>query len=143
MAERRSSIYFNSQYSFTFSNRKKIRSSILALFLAENVMLDSLSYIFCSDDFLHQLNITYLSHDTLTDVITFTLSDTGLPVIGEIYISIDRIKENAKLFNTSTHLELLRIMFHGALHLCGYNDKSIKDKKLMTQQENYYLAFYH
>ena len=101
----------------------------------EENKLRSLNFIFCSDEYLHQLNVEYLKHDTLTDVITFHYAT--LPVIeGDIFISIDRIKENAKNFDVSFHQELSRVMVHGVLHLCGYGDKTTEEATIMRQKEN-------
>jgi rRNA maturation RNase YbeY len=100
----------------------------------------SLSFIFCSDDYLHQINVEYLHHDTLTDVITFEYTAANSDAIeGDIFISIDRIKENAAEFQVPFEVELHRIMVHGTLHLLGYSDKSPNDKALMTEKENFYL----
>jgi len=112
---------------------------IRTLFEEQHTTLEKLSYIFCTDEYLLELNSKYLNHTTLTDVITFPLSEVDAPVIAEIYISIDRIKENAKKFNTQYQTELLRVMIHGALHLCGYGDKKASEKSKMREQENYYL----
>jgi len=112
---------------------------IRTLFEEQHTTLEKLSYIFCTDEYLLELNSKYLNHTTLTDVITFPLSEVDAPVIAEIYISIDRIKENAKKFNTQYQTELLRVMIHGALHLCGYGDKKASEKSKMREKENYYL----
>ena len=102
----------------------------------------SLNYIFCGDEFLHQMNRDYLKHDTLTDIITFDLSDDGPVLTGEIYISTDRVKENAKKFGVSFENELHRVIFHGALHLCGLKDKKEKDREIMRASENKCLDEY-
>lgn len=101
-----------------------------------------LSCIFCSDDFLLDINRRFLNHDFYTDIISFSLAEHSMPVQGEIYISVERIKDNAKTFGTSVRMELLRVIFHGALHLCGYNDHTSKEVKLMRQKENYYLRHF-
>ena len=105
----------------------------------EERQLVSLSFIFCSDDYLHQLNVQYLDHDTLTDVITFPYADPPL-VEGDIFISIDRVRDNAESLGISWETELCRVMIHGVLHLCGYLDKSPADKLTMTEKENLALA---
>ena len=99
----------------------------------------SLQYVFVSDNDLLVMNQQFLNHDTFTDIITFDLSENDKKIIGEIYISIDRIKENAQKYSTDYILELQRVIFHGALHLCGYKDKSPKDKITMTNMENKWL----
>lgn len=107
----------------------------------EKKAINSISFIFCNDTYLLQINQEYLNHDTLTDVITFQYNETKeLPIEGDIFISIDRIIENANKFDTTFDHELKRVMIHGSLHLSGYKDKSTKDKLLMTEKENYYLS---
>jgi rRNA maturation RNase YbeY len=101
-----------------------------------------LNYIFCTDEFLLTMNKEYLDHDTLTDIITFDLSETQADLTGEIYISIERVKENAVKFGTSYTDELHRVIFHGALHLCGYKDKTASDKKEMRAMEDKCLKDY-
>ena len=108
----------------------------------KDVMKTSLSYIFCSDDYLLTINTQYLNHDTFTDIITFDLSDVEHKLIGEIYVSVDRVKENAARFETSYNDELHRVIFHGALHLCGFKDKTKKDEELMRTMENMCLESY-
>jgi rRNA maturation RNase YbeY len=124
------------------SNRKTLKLFIQKLFKQEKMNLEQLDYIFCTDEFLLQMNQQYLKHNYFTDIITFNLSENTKAVVGEIYISIDRVKENAIQFNTSYVQELHRVLFHGALHLCGYKDKSKKDQVLMRQKENFYLHQY-
>lgn len=102
----------------------------------------SLTYIFCTDDYLLHMNKQFLNHDTLTDIITFDLSEGDDEVASEIYISTDRVHENAEKFKTSYKLELHRVIFHGALHLCGYKDKKEADRKEMRRQEDLCLARY-
>lgn len=104
---------------------------------SENQELSFLNYIFCSDEYLHSLNVQYLNHDTLTDVITFPYSNKQIE--GDIFISIDRIKDNAKDFNVSMNDELHRVMVHGLLHLLGFGDKNEAEKVLMRKKENQYL----
>jgi len=120
-------------------NRKGIKELLLSLFSQENTELDKITYIFCSDEYLLEINKKYLDHNTLTDVITFPLSEEDQPVYGEVYLSTDRIKENAKTFKVEYQNELLRVMIHGALHLCGYTDKTKASKTQMREREDYYL----
>lgn len=101
-----------------------------------------LTYIFCSDDYLLEINKGFLKHNTLTDIITFDLSETKDTLTGEIYISAERVKENAVKFATSFDNELHRVIFHGALHLCGYKDKTEMDRKKMRQMEDKCLKQY-
>jgi rRNA maturation RNase YbeY len=105
----------------------------------EHKILGDINIILCTDSFLSELNQKYLSHDTFTDIITFDFSENNI-LSGEIYISIDRIKENASIFGNTVFNELHRIMIHGVLHLCGYNDKSKKEKEQMILKEDHYLS---
>jgi len=126
----------------SLKDRQLLKTFLRSLFKKERTKLESLRYIFCSDKYLLGINQQYLNHDDYTDIITFNLADSSLPVNGEIYISVERVKENARKFNTSFRQELHRVIFHGALHLCGYKDKSSKDEKLMREKENKYLTLY-
>ncbi len=127
--------------SFYLSNRRSLKSFVEQLFRKEKKKLTRLDFIFCLDEYLLKINQQHLKHDFYTDIITFELSETD-ETIGEIYISIDRVKENAILFNSSFKAEIHRVMFHGSLHLCGYKDKAKTDKIIMSQKEDYYLASY-
>jgi rRNA maturation RNase YbeY len=106
----------------------------------EGVAAEEINYIFCSDQFLFKLNNMYLKHNTYTDIITFQYSSQ--PVFSDIYISIDRVRENARLYDITFLKELYRVMFHGALHLCGYKDKTKKDSFEMRNKEDSYLGLY-
>lgn len=103
----------------------------------------SLTYIFCGDDYLLEMNLQFLDHDTLTDIITFDMSSGEGDLVGEIYISVDRVRENAEKFKVSYEDELHRVVFHGALHLCGFKDKKPADKALMRQKEDECLKAYN
>ena len=126
----------------SISDKTKLKSFILFLFKSENISLSELNYIFCSDQYLLQINKIHLNHDYYTDIITFSLEEKGEPVIGEIYISIDRIKDNAISQKVNFLNETLRVLFHGCLHLCGYLDKKPKDIKVMREKEDYYINQY-
>ncbi len=102
----------------------------------------SLTYIFCDDEYLLQINQQFLNHNTLTDIITFDLSETNTDLTGEIYISTERVMENAEKFSTSYNDELHRVIFHGALHLCGFKDKKKEDQDLMRKKEDQCLKQY-
>lgn len=132
-------IKFSYQYAFSFSNRTALKKTVLKVFAAEKKPLSSITYVFCDDDFLLNLNRQFLQHDTLTDVITFDLS-SEIAVIGEVYISIPRVRENAVSFHSTFQRELNRVIFHAALHLCGYKDKTKLQKATMRAKENYYLG---
>lgn len=137
------SVYFHQQnIQPKLSNRKPLKQFIQNIFKQEKKTLAKLDYIFCTDDFLLQINQQYLNHNYFTDIISFNLSENQSNIIGEIYISIDRIKENAQQFKTPYQKELHRVIFHGALHLCDYKDKSKKDQTLMRKKEDFYLQQY-
>ncbi|MGI8950306.1 MAG: rRNA maturation RNase YbeY [Chitinophagaceae bacterium] len=123
-------------------NKKILKQIIAKIFLAENKLFNRLDYIFCSDSYLLKINQKFLDHDYYTDVISFDLTENTAEIHGEIYISIDRVKENAKCLKSSFEEEILRVIFHGALHLCGINDKTKKEIRIMQKKENYYLQLY-
>lgn len=123
-------------------NRTNLKAFIRTIFLKENTPVERLNFIFCNDDYLYQLNIAFLNHNTLTDIITFPLSGSGTPVISDIYISTERVRENARKLDVSFISELHRVIFHGILHLCGYQDKSALHKQRMREKENFYLNEY-
>ena len=125
-----------------YTNKTKVKKAIENLFIIEKKTLKHLVYVFCSDGYLLSLNQSFLNHNTYTDIITFNLSETSKEIIAEIYISIDRVKENAKTYETTFANELERVIFHGALHLCGYKDKSKEDVLLMRLKENHYLTIF-
>ena len=119
--------------------RKKIRQLVIDVFARERTPFEKVSFIFCSDEYLLQINKQHLKHDFYTDVITFALSEPFESVFGEIYMSPGLIKENAKAYKQAYQTELLRVMIHGALHLCGYKDKTTKGKEAMRSKEEFYL----
>lgn len=123
--------------SFSFKNKTAITKAIFSVILKEKKKLDNISFTFCDDKFLLALNKKFLKHNTLTDIITFQY--LGDKLSGEIFISIPRVKENAKKFKVTFENELNRVMIHGILHLCGYKDKSTSKKKEMRKKEDYYL----
>ena len=133
--------FFYEKGGFSLTQRENLKVFIEDLFKKEKKSLLSLNYIFCSDKRLLEINNQYLKHNYYTDIITFDLSESK-ETIGEIYISIDRVKDNAKINGTSFKSELHRVVFHGALHLCGYGDKKPSEKTLMTEKENKYLSLY-
>ena len=119
-------------------NRKKLKQFILNLFQREKKRFSELHYIFCPDTYLLNINKKYLKHNYYTDTITFDLSEQANLSCGEIYISIDRVRENARNFGSWMERELHRVMFHGALHLCGYKDKTKEQSQLMRKMEEKY-----
>ena len=135
-------LFRNADKTFLFPNKKRLKQFIELLFKKEKKGLYELTYVFCSDEYLLGINKDFLKHDFYTDIITFDLSENNKQTIGEIYISLDRIKDNAKTMNASIKEETLRVIFHGALHLCGYKDKSKADIIKMRMKEDYYLSLY-
>lgn len=133
------SITFHSEdIPFKLPAPNKIKTWLKSVIQEEGWKLGSLNYIFCSDNYLYQMNIQHLQHDTLTDVITFQYSEEV--VEGDIFISVERTSENAKTYKVSDLYELQRVMVHGLLHLMGYGDKSPEDKAEMTAMEDKYLG---
>lgn len=134
--------FYNNDRAPILKERKKLKSFIIKLFSYENKGLGNLTYIFCSDEYLLNINNQFLKHDFYTDVVTFDLSAGKEETIGEVYISIDRVKDNAKKMNEVFNRELHRVLFHAALHLCGYKDKKLVEIKKMKQKEEFYLKKY-
>lgn len=132
--------FFEEDISYKLKNKALVRQWIKDTIGAEGFKLKELNYIFCSDAYLLTLNQQYLDHDTYTDIITFDNSEVEGDIVGDIFISIERIRENAIKFGHSETDELHRVIIHGALHLVGYTDKSVVTKKKMTQKEDEYLA---
>jgi probable rRNA maturation factor len=126
----------------TLKNRTKLKDFITNLFHQEGQGLHSLQYVFCDDAYLLEINKEFLKHDTLTDIVTFELSDDPEFTEGEIYISVERVKENADNYKVSFNKELHRVIFHGALHLCGYLDKQPEDVIVMRMKEDACLEAY-
>ena len=119
-----------------------LKAFIEKLFKKEKTPLATINYIFCSDKYLLSINQQFLNHDYYTDIITFGLHDKGTPVVAEVYISTDRVKDNAKTHGTTYSNEMLRVLFHGALHLCGYKDKTKANIATMRAKEDEYLKRY-
>jgi len=131
--------FFLEDVKYTLKNKIQIKQWINNTILAEGFELEELNFILCSDEYLLAINQQYLNHDTYTDVITFDNSEELKTILGDIFISIERIQENAKEFKGTVQLELCRVMIHGTLHLLGYKDKGKTAKTLMTQKEDFYL----
>lgn len=131
--------FFTEDVEFDIENAAAISQWIESTIEGQNGNLQQVNYIFCSDAYLHQMNVEYLQHDTLTDVITFPYALPPL-IQGDIFISIERVRENALQFSVPFVEELLRVMVHGVLHLCGHGDKTSEDKKQMTLLEDAALA---
>ncbi|MFC0518581.1 rRNA maturation RNase YbeY [Mucilaginibacter angelicae] len=132
--------FFEEDTTFKPKQKAQLRQWIRDTIVAEGFKLKELNYIFCSDAYLLQINQQYLDHDTYTDIVTFDNSEVEGDIVGDIFISIDRIRENGAKFKTGEADELHRVIIHGALHLLGYTDKSVVTKQKMTQKEDEYLA---
>jgi len=131
-------ISFNYETNFKLNDNEIISKWIGATILNEGFKKGDINYIFCDDTYLLKLNVEFLNHNTLTDIISFDYS-IGKILHGDIYISIERVKENAIKFGASFDKELNRVIIHGVLHYCGYKDKTEIDIALMRKKENYYL----
>jgi probable rRNA maturation factor len=131
--------FFTEDTNYILKNKRKLKAWIASAITAEGYALQELNFILCSDDYLLRINQDYLDHDTYTDVITFDNSEALKTIVGDIFISIDRVQENAKEIKVSTINELCRVMIHGTLHLLGYKDKTKAAKTAMTAKEDHYL----
>ena len=127
---------------FFFRHRNRLRKFLISLVKREGHQVEQISYVFCTDAYLLKINREFLDHDNYTDIISFPLSQPGQPIVSEIYISIDRVRQNAEVYKSGFEKELHRVIFHGALHLCGYRDKSKNDISLMRKKEEEYLKRY-
>jgi len=132
--------FFSEEIPFTLKQKLPVRNWINQTILAEGYKLGELSFIFSDDEYLLKINKEYLDHDTYTDIITFDNSEVEKIITGDVFISIDRIRENSKKFNVNERDELHRVMIHGTLHLLGYPDKGKEAKKVMTAKEDHYLS---
>lgn len=121
-------------------NLREIRKWLGSVIVEEGKIEGELNYQFCSDTYLHKINVDFLNHDTLTDIITFSSTDVENIISGEIYLSLDRVIENSNEMNTQISEELKRVIVHGVLHLIGFKDKSEEEALLMRKKENYYLG---
>jgi len=135
-------ISFNYETDFELGNELLFSNWINKIIESENKLEGEINYIFCDDDYLHKINLQYLNHDTLTDIISFDYSE-GNFLQGDIFISIERVQDNATDFNISLLEELKRVMAHGILHYCGYKDKSAEEKKIMRQKEEEKMKMFH
>ncbi|MFW5759744.1 MAG: rRNA maturation RNase YbeY [Cyclobacteriaceae bacterium] len=131
--------FFVEDTKFSLPEKPLLKKWIIKTIKEEGLLFSELCYIFCSDRYLLQMNQDFLHHDTLTDIITFDTSEKNNNIEGEIYISIERVKENADTLNESFYRELHRVLIHGVLHLCGYKDKTNMEQTLMRMKENHYL----
>jgi rRNA maturation RNase YbeY len=128
--------------SFYFPNRSHLKKFLLGQLKREGKNVEAINFIFCNDEYLVSINQQYLNHDTFTDIITFEFSPNEQPLVSDIYISVERVKENAAQFSSGFRRELHRVIFHGCLHLAGYKDKSKADEMTMRSKENEWLDHY-
>lgn len=135
-------ISFHYEIDFKLPSERAFKSWLTQVVLSEEKTIGDINYIFCDDEYLHKINVDYLNHDTLTDIISFDYT-IGNILHGDIFISIERVKENAAEFNVSFEEELKRVMAHGVLHYCGFKDKTVKDQKTMRSKENEKIAMFH
>jgi probable rRNA maturation factor len=135
-------IQLNFPAQISLGSRTRLKKFLISIIKKEGKKLAELQYIFCSDDYLLAINRQYLGHDYYTDIITFELSEKGQPINAEIYISVDRVRDNARQFNSTLKDELQRVIIHGILHLCGYKDKTARDQAQMRKKEAQYLNAY-
>jgi len=132
-------INFNYETDFTLEDETRYSQWISKVILSEGKKEGEITYIFCDDDYLHKINLEYLQHDDLTDIISFDYS-LGNEIHGDIFISVERVRDNAKHFNVSQNEEIKRVMCHGILHYCGYKDKLPEDAALMRAKEDEKIA---
>lgn len=135
-------ISFNYETDFELGNEEAFENWISSVILSEEKKEGEINFIFCDDEYLHKLNVEYLEHDTLTDVISFDYC-VGNELHGDIFISVERVQDNAKDFNVTFEEEIKRVIIHGILHYCGYKDKSDKDESLMRSKEEEKIKMFH
>lgn len=132
-------INYNYETEYRLDSEEETSKWIIETISAEEHKLEEINYVFCDDEYLHKLNVEFLNHDTLTDIISFDYS-VGKIIQGDIFISVERVEDNAKDFGVAFDDELKRVIIHGILHYCGYKDKTDTDAKLMREKENHYLS---
>lgn len=135
-------INFNYETDFNLDNEEAVASWLSNVITSENKKEGEINYIFCDDEYLHKINLEYLNHDTLTDIISFDYT-MGNELSGDVFVSIERVRDNAFDFNVPFEDELRRVLVHGVLHYCGYNDKGEDDELLMRSKEDEKLALFH
>lgn len=132
--------FFSEELEFKLTHPRKTAQWIKNAVAKEKRKIRSLNFIFCTDEYLHKINLEYLNHTTFTDIITFDQSDDPIFLEGDIFISLSRVRDNAAKFNVDLDVELHRVIIHGVLHLLGYDDKSDTKKKVMRKKEDAYLS---
>lgn len=135
-------IVFNYTSDFQLDNESYYEDWISKIISSEGFTLGEINYIFCVDEYLHKINMQYLEHDTLTDIISFDYCQ-GNVISGDIFLSVERVADNAKDFGVEFHKELLRVMAHGILHYCGYGDKTQEQEEIMRKKEEEKMLLFH
>lgn len=135
-------VFFNEDINFKFQGKNIFKAWLKKVAEKEGFKVKNLNYIFCSDNYLHKINMEYLDHDTYTDIITFDNSEDESIIEGDIFISIERVTENSQNLNTVFEDELKRVIVHGLLHLCGYDDHTPEDKTEMRRLESEYISIF-
>ena len=141
--EQPNKIYFHFRFqSPLFKKRTHLKAFIESIFKREKKKIEEINFVFCKSQHVLSLNKKYLKHNYNTDILTFNLSESNKPIIADIFISPEQVLKNAKTYNTSFNKEIHRVIFHGVLHLCGYNDKTLKEKQTIRSLEDFYLNEY-
>lgn len=135
-------INFNYESDFNLDNEEAIAAWLSAVIVSEKKKEGEINYIFCDDEYLHKINLEYLNHDTLTDIISFDYT-VGNELNGDVFVSIERVQDNAKDFEVSFDEELKRVLVHGVLHYCGYKDKDEESERIMRLKEDEKIAMFH
>jgi probable rRNA maturation factor len=135
-------ISFNYETDFELHNEPDFSKWLSAVILSENKKEGEINYIFCDDEYLLEINQQYLDHDTLTDIISFDYS-VGNELNGDIFVSVERVKENASDYNVTFQEEIKRVLVHGILHYCGYKDKTEADELVMRSKEDEKMKMFH
>ncbi|MFA9192443.1 rRNA maturation RNase YbeY [Flavobacterium sp. FZUC8N2.13] len=135
-------INFNYESDFNLVNEEAIAAWLSAVIVSEKKKEGEINYIFCDDDYLHKINLEYLNHDTLTDIISFDYT-VGNELNGDVFVSIERVEDNAKDFEVPFEEELKRVLVHGVLHYCGYKDKDEESERIMRLKEDEKIAMFH
>ena len=135
-------INFNYENEFNLDNEEVIANWLSAVIISEDKKEGEINYIFCDDEYLHKINVEYLDHDTLTDIISFDYT-MGNEISGDVFISVERVQDNAVDFNVPFDEELKRVLVHGVLHYCGYKDKGEDNERLMRSKEDEKIAMFH
>lgn len=136
-------VFFNEDIDFKFGQKNQLKAWLKKVAESEGFKMRNLNYIFCSDEYLHKINLEYLDHDTYTDIITFDNSEEEEDIEGDIFVSIERVKDNSQELKTEFLDEFKRVLVHGLLHLCGYDDHSEEDEAQMRELESKYISIFN